>query len=114
MQAFFWVAFSDTVRWVSNSRNAEFKWYRLDEARLLQWNPDVRGTFRKVLTRNQIDHRRLWEKGRPPSVTVHAFNAMDLSELPEETFDLTMTSPPYGGNRTAVAYGQFSRLSCNG
>lgn len=111
LRAFFWVAFSDTVRWVSNSRNAEFKLYRLDETRLAQWNPDVLGTFRKVITRNEVGNRRLWERRPLPAVSLHAYNAMDLSALPEGAFDLMVTSPPYGDSRTTVAYGQFSRLS---
>ena len=111
LRSFFWVAFSDTVRWVSNSRNAEFKLYRLDEARLAQWNPDVLGTFRKVIARNQVGNTRLWERRPLPAVSLHAYNAMDLSALPEGAFDLMVTSPPYGDSRTTVAYGQFSRLS---
>lgn len=111
MRPFFWVAFSDTVRWVSNSRNAEFKLYRLDETRLAQWNPDVLGTFCKVIARNGIGNARLWEQRPLPAVSSHAYNAMDLSALPEGAFDLMVTSPPYGDSRTTVAYGQFSRLS---
>lgn len=111
LRPFFWVAFSDTVRWVSNSRNAEFKLYRLDESRLAQWNPDVLGTFRKVIARNEVGNARLWERRPLPSVSLHAYNAMDLSKLPAEAFDLMVTSPPYGDSRTTVAYGQFSRLS---
>lgn len=36
-----------------------------------------------------------------------------LSNLAEfdRSFDLVLTSPPYGDSRTTVAYGQFSRLS---
>lgn len=111
LQPFFWVAFSDTVRWVSNSRNAEFKLYRLDAARLAAWNPDVRATFRKVLTRNLAGNARLVERRPLPPVSLHAYNAMDLSALPDNAFDLMVTSPPYGDSRTTVAYGQFSRLS---
>jgi site-specific DNA-methyltransferase (cytosine-N4-specific) len=111
IRPFFWVAFSETVRWVSNSRNAEFKLYRMDETRLAQWNPDVLGTFRKVILRNEKGNRRLWQRRPLPSVSLHAYNAMDLSALPEGAFDLMLTSPPYGDSRTTVAYGQFSRLS---
>lgn len=111
LRPFFWVAFSDTVRWVSNSRNAEFKLYRLDEARLAQWNPDVLGTFRKVIARNEVGNGRLWEQRPIPAVSLHTYNAMDLSTLPEGAFDFMVTSPPYGDSRTTVAYGQFSRLS---
>ena len=111
IKPFFWVAFSDTVRWVSNSRNAEFKLYRLDEVRLAQWNPDVLATFRKIVSRNQIGNAHLWNRRPLPPVSIHAYNAMNLSELPAESFDLMVTSPPYGDSRTTVAYGQFSRLS---
>lgn len=111
LRPFFWVAFSDTVRWVSNSRNAEFKLYRLDEARLAQWNPDVLGTFRKIIARNEVGNAHLWTRRPLPSVSLYAYNTMDLSALPAEAFDLMVTSPPYGDSRTTVAYGQFSRLS---
>lgn len=111
IRPFFWVAFSDTVRWVSNSRHAEFKLYRLGEGRLAAWNPDVLGTFHKVLVRNQIGNARLWSRRPLPTVRVHDYNAMDLSRIPAERFDLMVTSPPYGDSRTTVAYGQFSRLS---
>lgn len=111
MRPFFWVAFSDTVRWVSNSRNAEFKLYRLDEARLAAWNPDVLATFQKVLKRNQFGNAWLFGQRPLPPVRVHDYNAMDLSRIPAESFDVMVTSPPYGDSRTTVAYGQFSRLS---
>ncbi len=110
-QTFFWVAFSDTVRWVSNSRNAEFKLYRLDPARLARWNPDVLGTFVKIVQRNQIGNAALAARRPLPSVTLYGHNAMHLADIPDETFDLMLTSPPYGDSRTTVAYGQFSRLS---
>lgn len=111
LRPFFWVAFSDTVRWVSNSRNAEFKLYRLDAVRLAQWNPDVLAVFHKVLVRNQRGNAQLFTRRPLPSVQVHDYNAMDLSGLPDAAFDLMLTSPPYGDSRTTVAYGQFSRLS---
>ncbi len=111
IRPFFWVAFSDTVRWVSNSRNAEFKLYRLDESRLAAWNPDVLATFQKVLARNQVGNARLFGRRPLPPVSLHDSNAMDLSGILGESFDVMVTSPPYGDSRTTVAYGQFSRLS---
>lgn len=111
LRPFFWVAFSDTVRWVSNSRNAEFKLYRLDARRLATWNPNVMATFERVLTRNQLGNESLWKRRPLPSVALHGYSAMDLSAMPTASFDLMVTSPPYGDSRTTVAYGQFSRLS---
>ena len=31
--------------------------------------------------------------------------------MPNDTYDLIITSPPYGDSRTTVAYGEYSRLS---
>lgn len=111
VRPFFWVSFSDTVRWVSNSRNGEFKLYRLDEPRLAQWNPDVWAVFQKIVARNQLGNAELWGRRPLPRSAVYAANAMDLSLFPDHQFDLMLTSPPYGDSRTTVAYGQFSRLS---
>ena len=33
------------------------------------------------------------------------------TDLPDNSFDMLITSPPYGDSRTTVAYGQFSRTS---
>ena len=106
---FFWVAFSDTVRWVSNSRNAEFKLYRLDDRRLESWNPDTLGVFDKTLERNLRGNARFYERPRTRA-DIQAFDARQLG-FEEGVFDLMVTSPPYGDSRTTVAYGQFSRLS---
>lgn len=107
---FFWVVFSDTVRWVSNSRNAEFKLYRLDARRLESWNPDPLKVFEKILDRN-LRGNALFHSQRPRTTAdIRAFDARQLG-FADGSFDLMVTSPPYGDSRTTVAYGQFSRLS---
>lgn len=111
LRPFFWVAFSDTVRSVSNSRNAEFKLYRLAVSKLAAWNPDVLSTFQRIVNRNLNGNAQLWNRRPLPSVSLYSMNAMHLAQLPSASFDLMVTSPPYGDSRTTVAYGQFSRLS---
>ncbi|WP_053959765.1 hypothetical protein [Sulfobacillus thermosulfidooxidans] len=111
VRAFFWVAFSATVRHVSNSRNQEFKLYRLDEKRLALWNPDVLETFGRIVQRNLLGNKELWQRQPLPSVRLLQDNAMDLRSVEDSSVDLMLTSPPYGDSRTTVAYGQFSRLS---
>ena len=44
-------------------------------------------------------------------VTIHRDNATELKSIPDNMFDLVITSPPYGDSRTTVAYGEYSRLS---
>lgn len=43
-------------------------------------------------------------------VVIH-HKSLEDGDLPDESVDLVVTSPPYGDSHTTVAYGQFSRLS---
>ncbi len=109
---FFFVAFSETVRKVSNTRDSEYKLFRIPESKLKSWNPNAIGIFLEILNRNV----RLAVEYYPTitklldRISVDVFlddvrNGIDVSA------DMVLTSPPYGDSRTTVAYGQFSRLS---
>jgi len=117
IKLFFWTVFSEVVRYVSNTRNSEFKLYRMDEEKLADWNPDVIDVFIKFLNRNIEMNRQFYElynEQNPidqPIVKIFDFNAMNLQGIDDNSFDLLITSPPYGDSKTTVAYGQFSRLS---
>lgn len=112
---FFLVVFSETVRFVSNTRKNEFKLYRLDEYNLDKWNPNVFKEFKEFCIRNIEGNRRFFLKiSNKENCKKHIFNksSMNLSNIiKDEKFDLLITSPPYGDSKTTVAYGQFSRLS---
>jgi site-specific DNA-methyltransferase (cytosine-N4-specific) len=118
VRQFFQVAFSETVRDCSNTRNEEFKLYRYDAERLGKFKPDVRATLKAKLLRNRkglADFRTLLERRNTAFFAAVAdFNT--VAEIPEKwlvpgTVDIVVTSPPYGDSRTTVAYGQYSRLS---
>lgn len=117
LRNFYLVAFSETVRYVSNSRNNEFKLYRLAEDKLALWNPDVIKIFFDYLSRNEIANNRLYNTlkdigNSEPKVTIRQHDSSDVNKIfPDNSFDLLVTSPPYGDSSTTVAYGQFSRLS---
>ncbi len=108
---FFWVAFSETIRNVSNTRNGEFKLYRIPEDRLKKHNPYVLAEFEKIALRN-IKGMKQYLKVRQKTKTIPK-NYSSMNELPlnPESIDLIVTSPPYGDSKTTVAYGQFSRLA---
>ena len=114
LQNFVLVAFSETVREVSYTRNGEFKLYRMPEDKLKDFNPDVLGIFRKKLSRNQQGLVSYLEKRKNVKTSVSTANTVQ-GELPNprppEGYDLVITSPPYGDSQTTVAYGQFSRLA---
>ncbi|HHW08249.1 MAG TPA: DNA methylase [Clostridia bacterium] len=110
LKALFFVAFSQTVRDCSNTRNNEFKLYRIPEERLGEFNPSVLDTFRSHLEKCGQGMAELYERYRGGcNVTVVAADTRHFSL--DEQMDLLITSPPYGDSRTTVAYGQFSRLS---
>lgn len=110
---FFMVCFSYTVRQVSNTRNSEFKLYRMQAEKLKTWNPDVLDVFLKKVTHNIEKNKELFNemKNKNAKATVYNLNSMDLRSLEDNKFDFLVTSPPYGDSSTTVAYGQYSRLS---
>ena len=109
VQNFFKVAFSETVRETSWTRNSEFKLYRMNEKQLERFQPDVFGMIEAKLARNRKGLKSFTEDRKPSETTVVRSNSSET--VFDSEFDLILTSPPYGDSRTTVAYGQFSRLS---
>lgn len=112
---FFKVAFSETVREVSLTRNGEFKLYRMSQKQIERFDPDVLSIMGEKLVRNRdgmADYIRA--KDNDAKSRIYDFDTVyGIPEeiLPPESVDIVITSPPYGDSRTTVAYGQFSRLS---
>lgn len=109
------VAFSETVRESSWTRNGEFKLYRMTEKQMLNFKPDVFSIMEKKLMRAQIGLAELI-KDKVGKAKVKVYDFDTVQGIPENIFkkesvDIIVTSPPYGDSRTTVAYGQFSRLS---
>lgn len=110
IKALFSVAFSQTVRDCSNTRNGEFKLYRMTEEKLKEFAPDVLEFFENNVEKCITGMTELYRRYRGGcSVEVLAKDTRDFDL--NVKFDLMITSPPYGNSRTTVAYGQFSRLS---
>ncbi|MBU1051681.1 MAG: DNA methyltransferase [Nanoarchaeota archaeon] len=108
---FFLVAFSETVRNVSNTRNGEFKLYRMAEKSLEKHNPWVFKEFEKIVLKN-IHGMKEYNKARHKTKTTATLGSSMLDlPLKPQSINLIVTSPPYGDSRTTVAYGQFSRLA---
>ena len=109
---FLWVAFSETARECSYTKNGEFKLVRIPAQKLDSFNPDVYGTFISKLERNRFGLAAYMERRKDLETLVTDVNTAN-GEAPQvrRSFDLVITSPPYGDSSTTVAYGQFSRLS---
>lgn len=112
---FVYVAFSESVRLVSNRRNGEFKMFRMPVAKVAAFVPNVRKEFYAILDRNvekmNAFNEACSERETTSNITIYKNNAALLNDVPDNMFDLIVTSPPYGDSRTTVAYGEYSRLS---
>lgn len=114
LKNFYLATFSETVRYVSNTRNNEFKLYRMPPEKLKEWNPDVVNIFINHLKRNCEGNNSFYEEvSKSKNFTSPTIVTGNSENLPfsNNSFDLLITSPPYGDSKTTVAYGQFSRLS---
>ena len=120
LRRFLWLALAETVRLSSNSRTSTFKLHVRSRADLERDSRDAQAIFEKVLARN-IDllrgHRdALRESGRLAhghyvgTVELRIGDATALSPFGSASFDLAITSPPYGDNTSTVPYGQHSYL----
>ena len=111
IRGFLWVAFSETVRECSYTKNGEFKLVRMPADKMARFAPNAVSTFLSKLARNREGLAEYAERRRDVTVVVEDRNTA-LDETPSGApFDLAITSPPYGDSATTVAYGQFSRLS---
>lgn len=110
---FFKVVFSFTVRAASNTRNGEFKLYRIDDDKLRNFNPNALKIFKKRAEENIAAMADLWEKYSRSKTKVNILNedTRHRTSIKDKKVDIVVTSPPYGDSKTTVAYGQFSRLS---
>jgi len=109
---FFLVTFSETVRFSSNTRNGEFKLFRMPKEKLKDFNPDVIAIFKKR-AENNIERMKEYYNDVDTSTWAKIIQGDSTKkyEIGDESIDCILTSPPYGDSRTTVAYGQFSRLS---
>jgi len=109
---FFLVAFSETVRLSSNTKNGEFKLVKIHEEKLKDYSPDVLGIFKKKVESNILKMEEFYKNyDKNTWIKIIYGDSSKENGIKENSIDCIITSPPYGDSRTTVAYGQFSRLS---
>jgi site-specific DNA-methyltransferase (cytosine-N4-specific) len=115
IKMFFKVAFSETIRECSWTKNSEFKLVKMDEKNIQKFDPDVFSIIENKLIRNKqgmLDYQKSKKNGAYSNVfEINTVNEIPDNIIENEKVDIVVTSPPYGDSRTTVAYGQFSRLS---
>ncbi|GLH58574.1 modification methylase [Helicobacter ailurogastricus] len=99
----FLLAFSETLREVSYTRNNEFKLFRMKDYQ--NYKPNTYGVFYHKIETITKHYLRFYQRHTKNIV----FDLCNFSfQASQRTFDTLLTSPPYGDSKTTVAYGQFS------
>lgn len=99
----FLLAFSETLREASYTRNNEFKLFRMKNHQ--NYKPDAFSIFFQKLdsiVENYLNHYQ----SKLRNISFNLYNSSFTSQ--NIMFDTILTSPPYGDSKTTVAYGQFS------
>lgn len=103
VQNLFLLAFSETLRESSYTRNNEFKLFRMKNHE--EYKPNVLDIFSKNLETLVSDYLTFYQ----PKIRNISFIMTNSSfKKSKYKFDTILTSPPYGDSKTTVAYGQFS------
>mgnify|MGYP003641070341 CR=1 FL=1 len=115
----FWLAMGRTVRQVSNSRLSTYKLHKrstqelgLYRCAIDEFAKQCKSVIKSINEQHlSLKHAQLIERGRYTGVTnTFIGDAKTILAKESRSFDLIMTSPPYGDNQTTIPYGQFSYL----
>lgn len=121
VRRFLWVTLAETVRLTSNDRTSTYKLHVRPADEIAKRTLSPIALFREIGAinadsfaefRRELRQRDEVRSGKYIGVTdVRIGDTCDVKGgWGDETFDLIMTSPPYGDNLTTVTYGQHSYL----
>ena len=119
IRKFFWVALAETIRMSSNDRTSTFKMHMrpIEEiaSRVVSTTKNFASVSRKSI-KSISDHIAVLignghiKDGRYIKDAHVIWGDTSSGIKTEKSFNLLVTSPPYGDNQTTVTYGQFSYL----
>ena len=111
----FWVTFAEIAKQSDNSRTSTFKLHIKEKEDIDNWDYDCVEKFRFKLLENITaikDFSDLVKKR--PHVAIKYGDSLrllaDRRVFKNKSYDLVITSPPYGDNATTITYGQYSVL----
>lgn len=119
IRKFFWVALAETVRLTSNDRTSTFKMHMrpIEEINSRQISAiKIFTSVSKKNIKNISDYISVLiqnghiKKGKYVKNSEVVWGDTNSEIKTKKTFNLLVTSPPYGDNQTTVTYGQFSYL----
>lgn len=123
IRRFYWINLAEVIRITSNDRTSTFKLHARPIEEIISRNPSPIKEFknRLIYTLEVLDeYKQLLEKsGQLSKDTYKGKLKLKLQDSSDQIvtpnsksnfFDLLVTSPPYGDNKTTVTYGQHSYL----
>jgi hypothetical protein len=123
IRRFYWVILAETIRLTSNDRTSTFKLHSrpIDEVNARDLSPIeyFRNHFENCLEDIEqyaqlLNESKQLSKGTYiGEIYLTLADSKDTIYVPNDAFnffDLLVTSPPYGDNKTTVTYGQYSYL----
>lgn len=119
IRKFFWVALAETIRLTSNDRTSTFKMHMRPIEEINSRQISAIKTFTSVSKKNiknindyisvLIQNGHIKNEKYVKNTDV-VWGDTNSGIKTKKTFNLLVTSPPYGDNQTTVTYGQFSYL----
>ncbi len=111
----FWVTFAEIAKQSDNSRTSTFKLHIKEQNAIDTWDYDCIEKFRFKLLENITSIKDFSDlvKKRPYVSVKYGDSLQKLADrriFKRASFDLVITSPPYGDNATTITYGQYSVL----
>lgn len=119
IRKFFWVALAETIRLTSNDRTSTFKMHMRPLEEINTRKVSVIPTFISIVKKNirnindfisVLEQNGHIKKGKYVKKAEVIWGDTHAGIKTRKTFNLLVTSPPYGDNQTTVTYGQFSYL----
>lgn len=119
IRKFFWVALAETIRLTSNDRTSTFKMHMRPIEEINSRQISALKTFFSVSKKNiknigdyisvLVQNGNIENDKYIKNVDV-VWGDTNAEIRTDKSFNLLVTSPPYGDNQTTVTYGQFSYL----
>lgn len=104
---FFWCMFINIIRKYSNTRSSTYKLHVKELEKLGKTEDNTIKDFIKAIKDNYNKYLKSFNR-----FVLHKGDIQKVSQdFPNDEFDICITSPPYGDNKTTVPYGQFSSLA---
>lgn len=104
---YFWYMFCDVIRKYSNTQSSTYKLFIKPKEKIENMQNNVISDYLTKISQNIFKFNKKTNKFQLFKMDI----LKKINDFDNYSFDISITSPPYGDNATTVTYGQFSMLS---